>query len=158
MTESINRILVPVDFSGPSEEAVRYATTVANRFGARLKLLHVVEDPFVTGAWSAEAFVPNTTELLDTLINAAQQQMADLKKRLAAHGFVVETAVITGLPAQTIVEEAQTGRFDLIVLGTHGRAGLSHVVMGSIAERVVQKAPCAVLTVRGAGQRKAAAA
>ena len=129
---------------------MRYATTVANRFGARLKLLHVVEDPFVTVDWGAEAFVPNMPELSDTLIRAAQQQMAELKKRLAAHGFVVETAVITGQPAHTIVEHAASGRFDLIVMGTHGRTGLSHVVMGSIAERVVQKALCAVLTVREA--------
>ena len=104
----------------------------------------------MTGAWSAEAFVPNMPELLDTLTQAAQQQMAELKKRLAEHGFVVETAVITGRPAQAIVEHATTDRFDLIVMGTHGRTGLSHVVMGSIAERVVQKAPCAVLTVREA--------
>jgi nucleotide-binding universal stress UspA family protein len=148
MTEAITRILVPVDFSAHSEKAVRYATTVANRFGARLTLLHVIEDPFVTGAWSAEAFVPNMPELLNTLTQAAQQKMAELKKRLAEHGFVVETAVITGKPATTIVDEAKTGRFDLIVMGTHGRTGVSHVVMGSIAERVVQKAPCAVLTVR----------
>src|SRR5688572_14505017 len=102
MTEAITRILVPVDFSAHSEKAVRYATTVANRFGARVKLLHVVEDPFVTGAWSAEAFVPNIPELLDTLIKAAQEQLAVLKKRLAEHGFVVETAVVTGEPARTI--------------------------------------------------------
>ena len=160
MTEAITRILVPVDFSEHSEKAVRYATTVANRFGARLELLHVVEDPFVTGAWSAEAFVPNMPELLNKLTQAAQQKMAELKHRLAEHGFVVETAVITGKPATTIVDEAQTGRFDLIVMGTHGRTGVSHVFMGSIAERVVQKAPCAVLTVREAdpATTKAAAA
>ena len=158
MTESIHRILVPVDFSAHSDKAVRYATTVANRFSARLELLHVVEDPFVTGAWSSEAFVPNMPELLDKLANAAQQQMAELKKRLAAHGFVAETAVVTGRPAQTIVEYAANGAFDLIVMGTHGRAGLSHVLMGSIAERVVQKAPCAVLTVREADERQATAA
>jgi nucleotide-binding universal stress UspA family protein len=121
MTESIDRILVPVDFSAHSEKAVRYATTVANRFGARVKLLHVVEDPFVSGAWSSEAFVPNMPELLDQLIEAAQEQMAALKKRLAAHGFVAETAVLTGQPAQTILEQAKVGRFDLIVMGTHGR-------------------------------------
>jgi nucleotide-binding universal stress UspA family protein len=158
MTESIHRILVGVDFSAHSEKAVRYATTVANRFGARLTLLHVIEDPFVTGAWSSEAFVPNMPELLDKLTTAAQQQMAELKKRLAAHGFMAETDVVTGQPARTIVEHAASGGFDLIVMGTHGRTGLSHVVMGSIAERVVQHAPCAVLTVREADQRKATAA
>jgi nucleotide-binding universal stress UspA family protein len=148
MTESITRILVPVDFSAHSEKAVRYATTVANRFGARVSLLHVVEDPFVTGAWRAEAFVPNMPELIGELIRAAQAQMGELKKRLAAHGFTAETAVITGQPARAIVEQATDGPFDLIVMGTHGRTGLSHAVTGSVAERVVQKAPCAVLTVR----------
>ena len=148
MTESLNRILVPVDFSAHSEKAIRYATTLANKFGARLSLLHVIEDPFVTGAWQAEVFVPHIPELLNDLISAAETQMAEHKKQLAAHGFLIETLVITGRPASAIVEEASAGRFDLIVMGTHGRTGLSHALLGSVAERVVQKAPCAVLTVR----------
>jgi len=146
MTDSINRILIPVDFSAHSDKAVRYATTLAYKFGARVSLLHVVEDPFVTG--QAEAFVPNIPELLNQLIKAAQGQIAELKKHLAAHGFVVETDVVTGQPARSIVEQATAGAFDLIVMGTHGRTGLSHALLGSVAERVVQQAPCAVLTVR----------
>ena len=149
MTESLNRILVPIDFSAHSEKAIRYATTLANKFGARLSLLHVVEDPFVTGAWQAEVFVPNIPELLNDLVKAAKAQLAERKKDLAAHGFVIETAVVTGRPATAIVEQASTGRFDLIVMGTHGRTGLAHAFLGSVAERVVQKAPCPVLTVRG---------
>ena len=148
MTDSLNRILVPVDFSAHSEKAIRFATTLANKFGARLSLLHVVEDPFVTGAWQAEVFVPNIPELLNDLIKAAQTQMTERKKELAIHGFAVETVVITGRPATAIVEHASTGAFDLIVMGTHGRTGLSHALLGSVAERVVQKAPCPVLTVR----------
>jgi nucleotide-binding universal stress UspA family protein len=148
MTESLNRILVPVDFSAHSDRAVNYATTLANKFGARVSLLHVVEDPFVTGAWQAEAFVPNIPELLDELIKAARTHMGELKKGLAAHGFVVETAIIKGAPARAIVEQAATGNYDLIVMGTHGRTGLSHALLGSVAERVVQKAPCPVMTVR----------
>jgi nucleotide-binding universal stress UspA family protein len=148
MTESLNRILVPVDFSAHSEKAIRYATTLANKFGARLSLLHVIEDPFVTGAWQAEVFVPNIPELLNDLIKAAKTQLAERRKDLAAHGFIIETAVITGRPATAIVEQASTGKFDLVVMGTHGRTGLSHALLGSVAERVVQKAPCPVLTVR----------
>ena len=150
MTESLNRILVPIDFSAHSEKAIRYATTLANKFGARLSLLHVIEDPFVTGAWQAEVFVPNIPELLNDLIKAAKAQLAERKKDLAAHGFIIETAVITGRPATAIVEQASTGRFDVIVMGTHGRTGLTHALLGSVAERVVQKAPCPVLTVREA--------
>jgi nucleotide-binding universal stress UspA family protein len=150
MTESFNRILVPVDFSAHSKKAIRFAATIANKFGARVSLLHVVEDPFVTGAWQSEAFVPNIPELLNDLIQAAETQLHDLKKDLAAHGLVVDTAVITGKPARAIIEHAANGHFDLIVMGTHGRTGLTHAVMGSVAERVVQRAACAVLTVREA--------
>jgi nucleotide-binding universal stress UspA family protein len=89
-------------------------------------------------------------ELLNDLIRAAETQMAEHKKQLAAHGFLIETLVITGRPASAIVEEASAGRFDLIVMGTHGRTGLTHALLGSVAERVVQKAPCPVLTVRDA--------
>jgi nucleotide-binding universal stress UspA family protein len=148
MTDSLNRILVPVDFSAHSEKAIRFATTLANKFGARLSLLHVVEDPFVTGAWQAEVFVPNIPELLNDLIKAAQTQMTERQKELATHGVAVESAVISGRPATAIVEYASTGQFDLIVMGTHGRTGFSHALLGSVAERVVQKAPCPVLSVR----------
>lgn len=150
MTETLDRILVPVDFSPPSDRAIRYATTLANKFGARVSLLHVVDDPFVTGAWQAEAFIANIPELLTELMMSARTHLGELKRDLAAHGFIVDTAVITGPPARAIVEHASAGHFDLIVMGTHGRTGLSHALLGSVAERVVQKAPCPVLTVREA--------
>jgi nucleotide-binding universal stress UspA family protein len=148
MTESITRILVPVDFSAHSEKAVRYAKTLGHALRAQVTLLHVVQDPFVTGAGQAEAFVPNMPELLNEMLKTAYAQMAELEGRLLAQGFTVQSAVIKGVPAREIVEYARTGAFNLIVMGTHGRTGLSHALLGSIAERVVQKAPCAVLTVR----------
>jgi universal stress protein A len=149
MTDTITRILVPVDFSPHAERAFRYATTLAHRLGAKLALLHVVVDPFATGAWGAEVYVPNVPELLANLISDAERQLATLKESAAALGLAVETAVITGSPANVIVEHAKDGGFDLIVMGTHGRTGLSHAVMGSIAERIVRTAPCPVLTIRG---------
>ena len=148
MTESITRILVPVDFSAHSEKAVRYGVTLGRICDAPVSLLHVVEDPFITGAWQSEAFVPNIPELLNELIKAARAQIDAMATRLSAQGFRVETKVVTGRPAHAIVEEAAAGGFDLIVMGTHGRTGLSHAFMGSIAERVVQRAHSAVLTVR----------
>ena len=148
MNDSITNILVPVDFSAHSDRAFRYAATLAHRLGAKLALLHVVEDPLVTGAWNAEVYVPNVPELLNNLISGAERQLATLKESATALGVTTETAVITGRPAHTIVEQAKDGGFDLIVMGTHGRTGLSHVVMGSVAERVVQKANCPVLTMR----------
>jgi len=148
MTEHITKILVPVDFSPHAGMAFRYAAMLARRFGARLGLVHVVEDPFVTGAWSSEIYVPNVPELLKDLMARAERELATLKGSDAAAGLTVETAVVTGRPAHTLVEHAKEGGFDLIVMGTHGRTGLAHVVMGSVAERVVRKAPCPVLTVR----------
>ncbi len=149
MTNTITNILVPVDFSPHAEHAFTYATTLAERFGAKLALLYVVDDSFVTGGWSSEIYVPNVPELMENLIADADRRLATLKASAAAFGLTAETAVIRGRPAPAIVEHAKNGGFDLIVMGTHGRTGVSHVVMGSVAERVLRKAPCPVLTVRG---------
>jgi nucleotide-binding universal stress UspA family protein len=148
MTDTITNILVPVDFSPHAEHAFTYATTLAERFGAKLALLYVVDDSFVTGGWSSEIYVPNVPELMENLIADADRRLATLKASAAALGLAAETAVIRGRPAHAIVEHAKNGGFDLIVMGTHGRTGVSHVVMGSVAERVLRKAPCPVLTVR----------
>jgi nucleotide-binding universal stress UspA family protein len=149
MTNTITNILVPVDFSPHAEHAFTYAATLAERFGAKLALLYVVDDSFATGGWSSEIYVPNVPELMQNLIADADRRLATLKASAAALGLKAETAVIRGRPAHAIVEHAQNGGFDLIVMGTHGRTGMSHVVIGSVAERVLRKAPCPVLTVRG---------
>ena len=150
-----------MDFSPHAERAFSYATTLAQRFSATLGLVHVVEDPFVTAAWNSEVCVPNVGELLEGLIANAEYRLARLRRSARAHGLTVETAVMSGKPAQAIVERAKDGGFDLIVMGTHGRTGLFHVVMGSVAARVLRSAPCPVLTVRaaaGAGETAHAAA
>jgi nucleotide-binding universal stress UspA family protein len=87
-------------------------------------------------------------DLIEELVNDGMQRLTSLKAALFPHGADVETAVFVGRPAHGIVEHARAGAFDLIVMGTHGRTGLSHIFMGSVAERVVRTAPCAVLTVR----------
>ena len=147
MSERISRILVPVDFSPHANRAVRYAVTLAAQFNARVELLHVVEDPFVSGVWSSELYMPSMPELLSTLTAKAGLRLGDLKATLPTT-IVADAAVVVGHPKETIPDHARDGRFDLIVMGTHGRSGLSHLVMGSVAERVVRKAPCPVLTVR----------
>jgi len=152
MTEAITRILVPIDFSAHSDRALRYATALADRFSATVEVLHVVEDPFVSGAWSPEAVAPNIPELLADLVAAARGKLDDLKAAAIAKGVrlktIVLTTVVSGRPADTIADYARTERFDLIVMGTHGRTGLSHALLGSVAERVVRIAPCPVMTVR----------
>ncbi len=148
MTESITRILVPVDFSSHSDRAFRYALRLASPFGAAVELLHVVDNPLASGAWTAEVYVPNLPEMLDRLLGEAEKRLAALKVSAAGERVSVETHVSTGQPAHTIVEHARTGGFDLIVMGTHGRTGFSHLFVGSVAERVVRRALCPVLTVR----------
>ena len=94
MSAAIARILVPVDFSAPSERALRYATTLADRFGATIELLHVVEDPFVSGAWNSEIYVPNMTELLNQLLATARQQLEQLKAVVTDRGRIEAEHVV----------------------------------------------------------------
>ena len=142
-----NRILVPTDFSPPSDAALEYARAVATRFGASLHLLHVVDDPY-RAAYATEVYVPEVEGLRDDLIADAINK---LKGRLQSSDVQVlgaTTDAIIGTPAWSIVEYATVHEMDLIIMGTHGRGGMSHLLMGSVAERVVRTAPCPVLTVR----------
>jgi nucleotide-binding universal stress UspA family protein len=148
MSEAMTRILVPVDFSAHSDRALRYAATLASKFGATVELLHVVEDPFVSGAWSSEIHVADVPDLLENLIADAERKLTAAGRVVAEKGVRFAAKVVKGKPAPMIVEHAKTGRFDLIVMGTHGRTGLSHMFMGSVAERVVRTAASPVLTLR----------
>ena len=142
-----NRILVPTDFSPPSDAALEYARAVASRFGASLHLLHVVDDPY-RAAYATEVYVPELEGLRDVLLANA---VAELKNRLQVSDvreLRATTAAVIGMPSSSIVEYAGLHDIDLIIMGTHGRGGMSHLLMGSVAERVVRTAPCPVLTVR----------
>lgn len=148
MTPDITRILVPVDFSEHATATLDYAAVIAGRFGAALELVHVIDDPYASGAWSSDIYLANVPEILENLTADATRHLQELKAKFARHGGDVTTAVLRGNPARMIVEHA--AGFDLVVMGTHGRTGLPHVLMGSVAERVVRRAPCPVLTVRQA--------
>ena len=161
MTDSITRILVPVDFSAPSDRSVAYASLLADRFGAAVELLHVIGDPYRTTAWASEAFVPPLPNVLAELTETARRRLSETQQSLADRGVVATTAIAQGPPAVGILEHLAAGSFDLVVMGTHGRTGLSHVLLGSVAEHVLRKSPCPVLTVRGpraAGHDQVAAA
>ncbi len=143
----LHRILVPTDFSKYSENALKYAVAFADKFGAELYLLHVVQDLAV--------FVPDMVTVAPPAapaveqITAAAQQALDRVVREHPFGKLgVHTEVREGAPFYEIVRFAQEANVDLIIMGTHGRSGLAHVLLGSVAEKVVRKAPCPVLTVR----------
>jgi nucleotide-binding universal stress UspA family protein len=152
MTEAITRILVPVDFSPHSERALRYAARLAGWLGASVELVHVVDNPFASGAWTSEIYVPSLPQMLESLVADANKRLEALEKVVADQGVKVDTTVLEGQPALAIIDHASDGRFDLIVMGTHGRTGFSHAFMGSVAERVVRRAPCPVLTVRATAE------
>jgi nucleotide-binding universal stress UspA family protein len=154
MNSTITRILVPTDFSACSDTAIHYAADLAAHFRASLELLHVVEDPFLSGAWTAEAFIAGADDLLEEVTQSAKVRLASVAAALAARGIAAEVTVFSGPPSAGIVDRARDGRFDLIIMGTHGRTGLSHVVLGSVAERVQRTAPCAVLTVKAGDAAK----
>ena len=151
MTRIPTRILVPTDFSDPADAAFDFAAALAQKLGASLDLLHVVEDPyFTTGVFSAERWVPTPAGMREELLTNAQEQLRARVNRLEQIGVQRTMKVYTGPAAKAITEYAAAHEIDLIVLGTHGRGGMAHLLLGSVAERVVRTAPCPVLTVRAA--------
>ena len=143
----LKNILVATDFGEASDAALAYGRDLARSYNAVLHLLHVVHDvPVRYASELSMAVLPdiqtemeeNARERLNSLVTAEDRQLLHAKP-----------VIITSLsPAQTIVEYARTRAIDLMVVGTHGRRGFDHLLMGSVAERVVRTAPCPVLTVR----------
>ena len=140
---SINKILVPTDFTDYSEGAMNYAKMMAKKLGAGLLLVHVIE-PFTYS-------VTDTIQVVDhygALKAIAEPLMDNLRKKIQKEKLQVDTAVLSGTPYLEIIKKARQSGADLIVMGTHGRTGVTHLLMGSVAERVVRMSHCPVLTVR----------
>lgn len=136
-------ILFATDFSPASEQPFHYAAGLARRFGARLRLLHVLEDAIAVGT---ELYLPEPPDLRERRLSDARLVL----ERLMASTVDLDVAceVRSGSPKREIVNAAGDWGCDLIVLGTHGRGAVTHFLMGSVAESVVRTAPCPVLTVR----------
>jgi nucleotide-binding universal stress UspA family protein len=150
----IKRILVPTDFSAAADAALNYAVGLAAKLGATVSAVHVFDDPFVAGGVFSGEYVPMPPELREEMLQDLRRRLADT---VAKHGHSeLSPQVLIGPTARTIVDSARDARADLIVMGTHGRSGISHVLLGSIAERVVRTAECPVLTVRSRAARAAA--
>ncbi|MEX0585155.1 MAG: universal stress protein [Pirellulales bacterium] len=146
----LRKILVPTDLSEFSQHAVRYGCEFARRFQSELYLLTVVQDVVALIPEPGMAF-PAPGEYLQELRDASQQALARVPEGAAAEGLQITREVRVGTPFLEIVRYARDIDADLIVIGTHGRSGLAHVLLGSTAEKVVRKASCPVLTVRPQG-------
>jgi nucleotide-binding universal stress UspA family protein len=144
VTMDVHQILAPSDFSKSSKQAIAYAWGWAQTFRAKLLLLHVVALP--TYALQPETTADLITVLLNELKREANVQMAQLLPEAGATNVDVTRRVVVGVPYEKILETVGAESVDLIVMATHGRTGLRHLLMGSVAERVVRLAPCPVLT------------
>ena len=149
-TIALKRILVPIDFSAPSDVALRYAVSLAEAFGAQLQLLHVVERP-VEQQWAAELAMVAAIDIEAEARAKSDTALAQLLTKAERERHAAKLVTVTGAPFLEIVRYARREAIDLIVMGTHGRGAIAHLLVGSVAENVVRKAPCPVLTVPVAG-------
>lgn len=144
--QPFKRILVPVDFSPHADEAIATAADLSKRYDASVTLVHVYETVAYT---LPEGYVLYTPQQLADIMTEFQKLLASARKKAEAAGALrVETTQLQGPVANEITGFARDKGFDLIVMGTHGRSGLKHALLGSVAERVLRKASCPVLAVR----------
>jgi nucleotide-binding universal stress UspA family protein len=136
---SIQTVLHPTDFSECSDYAFRLACSLARDHGARVVALHVVTPPVVV---YGEGVIPSSPEVYE---DQGREQLRRLQPDPAVQ---LECRLVRGYAAEEVLRVAEETRCDLIVMGTHGRTGLSRLLMGSVAEQVLRKAPCPVLTVK----------
>ena len=143
----LRHILVPTDFSKHSEVALNYAVALAEKFGAELFLLHVVQD-LALFIPDAVAVAPPIAPPVEQFVAAAREALERVTQVNDLKSLTVHRDVREGTPFYEIIRFAKEKNVDLIVMGTHGHTGLTHVLLGSVSEKVVRKAPCPVLTVR----------
>ena len=150
LAAGLSRILVPTDFSDTADDALDEAFLFADRFNAVLHLLHVVDDPFVTEGLPAARYADDAPEFRLAILRDAQRRLAHRAQAGPAGvpPVQIQVDVRFGHGAKAIAEYAAEQAIDLIVMGTHGRTGMAHLLLGSVAERLLRTAPCPVLTVR----------
>ncbi|MDH3690265.1 MAG: universal stress protein [Gammaproteobacteria bacterium] len=144
---NFNRILAPTDFSSYSDEGLCLAADLAEKFGSEIVVLHVLTSEELKEKKS----MPLPAGYLDTIFRETEQQAREHFEKVLGSGkqdLQVRAVVASGDPFAEIIRKAREEQIDMIVLATHGRTGLSHVLVGSVAEKVVRMADCPVLTVR----------
>lgn len=141
---NINHILHPTDFSDASDQALRYACSMASQYSAELHLIYVIPE--------ARLMAPDNAGFLaedyyHSMTSYAEEELLSLPDKVLHYGGSVTRNVCRGVPFVEIIRYSKDNVIDLIVMGTHGHSGLKHLIMGSVAENVVRKSPCPVLTV-----------
>ena len=152
---AIKRILVPVDFSADSLSALQYAAEFAKTFKSELLVLYVVEPIYYAAPTDIYAANAESAMLLEEQHRVGSEQLTQIGADLKKKGLRCRTMVKSGSASRVIVDTARASAADLIVMATHGRTGLAHMFMGSVAEKVVRSATCPVLTTRRSGSHPA---
>jgi nucleotide-binding universal stress UspA family protein len=141
-------ILVPVDYSEHSKASVRYAAELASKVGATLHVVHVWDRPtYASDAVLVRRPGEEHCSLAELIQRNAENDMKDFLATLELGDVKLTHELLSGDPTAKLVEQLKTGGYDLVVLGTHGRTGLMHLLMGSVAEKLVRLSPVPVLTV-----------
>lgn len=144
--KQFQKILVPIDFAPHSQEAVRQAVDIAQHYSATITLVYVYEPADYA---LPEGYVLYTAEQISLMTTEFEARLRAARQEVEALGISrVHTRLLNGAAAAEIVAFAEDEGMDLIVMGTHGRRGLKHMLMGSVAERVLRTAPCPVLTTK----------
>ena len=140
------KILTAIDFSESSDFAFEYALTLATQFQAELTIMHVINEPVDLRGF----YVPHISfeQLEKEIEEGAEKMMVKFCQTKLGDFTRYKTAIVTGIPYEEIIRKAEDTDASLIVLGTHGRTGIDHLIFGSTAERVVRSAACPVLTIR----------
>lgn len=146
---SISKILVPVDYSPCSRAALQFAVGLAERFGATLDVVHVWDRPsYVTEVAMTHTDPMSGKSLIQLIEENAERDLREFLQGVSLpHGMVASGRLLSGDPASALLRELKTHQHDLVVVGTHGRTGLSHVLLGSVAEKLTRLAHVPVMVV-----------
>jgi universal stress protein A len=139
------RILVPVDFSDYSEQILDVAVEIGQKFGSEIHLLHVIPSIDYLTPYESFLAVDNLANLQKQIEQEVEQDMERVSQRLP---MATARAIRSGIAFSEIIDYVRSHDIGLVVMGTHGRSALEHILMGSVAEKVVRRSPCPVLTVR----------
>ncbi|HXG18664.1 MAG TPA: universal stress protein [Methylomirabilota bacterium] len=143
----IKTILVPCDFSEYAERAYVWAIALAEKWGAKIILLHAAQ-LFTSLGYPESVYLLDLKKMEEEILADAEKRLGEFAAKKGSSSVVVETRAVTGDPFWEICRTAEQEHADLIVMGSHGRTGLAHVLLGSVAERVVRHAVCPVLVAR----------
>jgi universal stress protein A len=145
------KILVPLDFSDYTDEIMNVAVQIAEKFGSTMHLLHVIPNMDYFTPYESFLSAENLVSIQRDIEREVEKDMEVVVKKLK--DIPVAKTIHAGVAFLEIVNYVRTENIDLVVMGTHGRGGLEHILIGSVAEKVVRKSPCPVLTIRPAGKQ-----